>query len=275
MLKIVRVSSYDSLSELSPDVWEGFPDVSGLSVFVKPNLVWPACYWDGWATTRVEVTEMVVKHALEQGAKRVIVGDCGFKDQWQATMESTDYDELMELPNVEIIPLQDGPNFHKFTLKRLEKYRSLYGVKFSDYLLECDIIINVPKMKVHNMAGVTGAIKNMMGTMAQKGSMHPKGSVPILHKRLADLYDLTKNMVNFIVMDGIQGTEFSEQCGFPRDSNVLLFGTDQWEVDVAAAKLMGFNPAKVRYLRYISNDFDSVKVPKRLRQDYEKPLSWK
>ena len=275
MIHIVGNLSYENI-RVPPQVWGGLSDVKGKRIFIKPNLVNPITHYDSWSTTRVEIIEFIIEKLLLHDPKEIIVGECGFKDQWEATIQSTDYDELPEkYPIVKLIPLQDGANFHKFTLKRISNYRSLFGVKFSDYLLKSDVIINVPKLKVHNMALVTGAIKNMMGTMAQKGSMHPRGNIPVLHKRLADLYILTNKMVNFIVMDGIVGCEYSEQSGVPVNSGVLIFGTDQWEVDVAAAKLMGINPEDVKYLKYICKDFESVKVKSSLIKNYEKPLKYR
>jgi uncharacterized protein (DUF362 family) len=282
-MQIFEQKNYSSLSlNLLPDsFWMGFPDVRGATVFVKPNLVNPDTHWDHCSTTRVEVTDLVIQKLLAEKASKIIIGECGFKDQWKATMKSTGYKKLSKkYPKVKIIPLQDGPNFHKFTLKRIPKgsYRSLFGVKFSDYLLASDVIINIPKMKVHTMAGITGAIKNMMGTMTQKGNMHPRASIDILHKRLADLNTLTSKLVDFIVMDGILGAEYAEQSGRPVKSSVLLSGISQWEIDVAAAKLMGFNPRKIPYLKYINSNrshYDAVEVPSHLVKKYEKPLSWK
>lgn len=275
MVRIAEGLKYGNLiNGIPPKFFKDFPDVDGASVFIKPNLVSPRTRWDVPSTTDVRVVELVVQELVKRKAKHIVIGECGFKDQWEATLKSTNYLSLLKYP-VEIVPLQDGPNFHMFTLKRLEKYRSLYGVKFSNFLLGCNVVINMPKLKVHQMAGVTGAIKNMMGTMAQKGSMHPKANTTILHKRLADLYDLTKTMVNFVVMDGIKGAEYSEQCGRPVHSGVLLFGTDQWEIDVTAAKLMGVNPRRIDYLRFIRKDFESVKVPEHLVKHYEMPLSYR
>ena len=278
MIHIAKHNRYATLTfdSLPSDFWDGFPEVKGKSVFIKPNLVSPLSSWDFPSTTHVSVTSLIVQKVLSEGADRVVVGECGFKDQWDKTLKSTDYEMLTWMyPKVEIIPLQDGANFHKFSLRRLDNYRSLYGVKFSDYLLECEIIINLPKMKVHSMAGMTEAIKNMMGTMAQKGSMHPRANVAILHKRLADLYQLTSKMVNFIVMDGIEGAEYAEQCGHRVRSQVLISGTDQWEVDVAACKLMGINPQTIPYLKYIRTDFDSISVPLYLIKNYELPLAYR
>ena len=273
-MQIIQCSSYNNLSlhNIPEAFWTGFPYTKGKTVFIKPNLVNPITNWDKCSTTRVEVVELIIQKLFTQETKQIIVGECGFKDQWDATIHSTRYYRLVNKYNVDLIPLQDGANFHKFTLKRLKEYRSLYGVKFSDYMLKCDVIINVPKMKVHGMAGMTGAIKNMMGTMTQKGSMHPRANCHILHQRLADLYLLTSPMVQFIVMDGIIGAEYSEQCGRPVSSNVLISGTNQWEIDVAASKLMGIDPDEVMYLKYINADFNSVQVPRNLIKHYERPI---
>jgi uncharacterized protein (DUF362 family) len=277
MVNIVEHRTYKTLTvgAIPETFWSGFPTVRERSVFIKPNLVSPLSPWDFPSTTRVEVVELVVQKLLQANPRRIVIGECGFKDQWELTMLTTGYRRMAQKYGIEIIPLQDGANFHKFTLRRLEKYRSLYGVKFSDYMLECDVVINIPKMKVHCMAGITGAIKNMMGTMAQKGSMHPRASVPILHERLADLYQLTSQIVKFVVMDGIVGAEYAEQCGHPVRSKVLISGTNQWEVDVAAAKLMGVDPMGIGYLRNIGINFDSVQVPKHLVKQYEMPLKYR
>ena len=219
----------------------------------------------------------------ENGCKQIVVGDCGFKDQWEFTIQISGYDKLPDKYGVKLVGLQEGPRFHEFTLHRFDegrygKYLSLFGAKLSNTMLECDFVINVPKLKVHNMALVTGAIKNMMGTMAQKGSMHPRGSSHILHKRLHDYYFLQKDRVAACVMDGIVGSEFSEQYGIPKPANVLLSSEDMWTMDVAASKILGIHPSSVGYLQYIQNTlnipFDDIKVPEDLITPFELPVGY-
>ena len=279
-MQISRVDSYDRLEGIPSEFWESLPVVRGKKVFIKPNLVTPLTGWDLASTTDVNVVKALIEKLQDLGCCDISVGDCGFKDQWDATIKSTRYRILPKMYGIKLIGLQEGPNFHKFTLQRCShQYLSLFGVKISDYVLESDIWIDVPKMKVHKMALMTGAIKNMMGTMAQKGSMHPKGESSILHKRLCDLYFLMKDKIGFIVMDGIVGSEFAEQNGVPVQSNVMLSGTDPWEIDVAASKLMGVNPSRVKYLEYIRHfngrSFEEISVPEDLIKEYELPLGWR
>lgn len=273
---ISPVPSYETMG-VPTEFWKGLPVVRGKRVFVKPNLVNPLTPWDTSSTTRLEVVEFVVRKLIDEGAASIFVGDCGFKNQWEATVRSTGYDTLVRtFPGVELVPLQDGGNFHRFTLVRSEvgSYLSLFGAKFSDYVLESDVVVNVPKLKVHTMAVVTGAIKNMMGTMAQKGSMHPRGDIETLHRRLRDFYFLTRKFVGFVVVDGIDGAEYSEQVGVPRHSGVLISSTDQWEADIASAILMGVPPEKVPYLRLIG-PIPKIEVPEQYIQRYERPIRWR
>jgi len=277
--------SYD-LNELrkkasQSSIWEGFPDCSGKAVFIKPNLVTPPNRFDYQSCTHVNLVRIVAEMVLEGGADKVVIGECGFKNQWQKTMEFCSYQDLLSLsPKIEIIPLQDGPNFHKFSLVRLTKgeYLSLYGVKFSDYLLECDLVINIPKLKMHSMAFITGAIKNMMGTMAQKGSMHPKADPSILHKRLRDFYLLIQPRIKFCLMDGIIGAEYCEQYGVPVQSNLLISKTDCWKLDCMAASAMSVKPSEVPYLslikRFKMEEWPEL-IPLELRKPYERPLGWR
>lgn len=270
---------YSSLDkgEIPSAIWTGFPQsIDGKTIFIKPNLVFPPNRFDEQSCTHISVVRMVLQHIFHVGTpRRVMIGDCGFKDQFLSTMELSGYEKLLsDFPSVEIIPLQDGPNYHKYTLHRIETYRSLFGAKISDYVWDSDIIINIPKLKIHSLVTVTGAIKNMMGTMAQKGSMHPGGSSVILHKRLRDLYFLLKNRVNWIIMDGIVGSEYCEHQGVPVETRLLISGTDMWEVDCLATRVMGIDPSSVSYLRFIAEEgrvFPELPIGTEIRP-FELPL---
>ncbi len=299
---IVRDSYKDlSLKSIPEEFWKDFPSVKNKSIFLKPNLVIPPTEWEKASTTRKEVVDLVVQKLIQEGAKEIIIGDCGFRGQWQKTIHLSHYRRLPDkYPQVRLVGLQEPENFHRYNLFRLvptmipgmgitntqknvtelnleqKPYMSLFGAKFSEIVTSCDVLINIPKLKVHKMVYLTGATKNMMGIMAQKGSMHPKGDSAILHKRLRDLYFLTRDMVHFCVLDGIEGSEYAETGGIARSSKILASCTDPWEIDVLAAKLMGIMPHSIAYLEYIRRDlkrsFDEIEVPEHLIQKYELPL---
>ena len=283
MIKILSANSYH-LGALRTVMNSNlkFPSVRNKTIFIKPNLVMPPDRWDKHSITHINVIKIIIEMLQEQRCKEIIIGDCGFKNQWEKTLKLSKYSELeQKYSNLQVIGLQEGSNFHKFSLIRMKsgKYLSLYGAKLSDYMLNCDVIINVPKLKIHSMALITCCIKNMMGTMAQKGSMHPRANIRILHKRLRDFYFLLKPMVKYCLVDGIIGSEYCEQYGIPKRSNVLIFGDDMWETDCIASQIMGIDPDKVPYLRMIQ-DTINVKYPELIKykikpDEYEKSLAWR
>lgn len=282
MFSVARVGGYNIDSILQAEIWGGFPrNIRGARVFVKPNLVTPPTFWDVQSVTHSSVVAAVLSRLREAGAREIIVGCCGFKGQWERTLELSGYSDVVTEYGAEMVCVQDGENYHKYSMVRFaekEEYLSLFGIKVSDFFLSADVVINLPKMKVHNMAGVTGAIKNLMGVVSPKGSMHPGGSAPILHKRLRDLYKLLRDRVHWTLMDGIIGAEFAEQYGVPREAGVLISGTDMFQVDWAAAYYMGFPPGVVPYLRYIRDDGLGT-PPEGLEAHtpvfFERPLRWR
>lgn len=273
-----RNRCYTLESIKTAEVWKSFPNVKNRSVFIKPNLVVPPRKHDKHSTTNALVTEAVIRQCRDMGAREITVGCCGFRGRWEDTMKFSGYDEMCR--RYEIVPLcvQEGENYHKYSVRRLHDYLSLYGTKISDFVLEADVVINLPKMKVHTLAGITGAIKNMMGVISPKGSMHPRASIPTLHKRLRDLYYLMQPIVDWTLMDGIVGVEYAEHFGVPVKSGALISGTDLWEVDCVAARFMGWDVEEIPYLRYIADDRrDGSEIPAtpEFRLDFERPLYWR
>ena len=276
---IIRMTEYNLKKIYNSEIWKNFPEVKNKKVFIKPNLVTPPTQWDFQSITHPLILEAVLLKCIEGSPSQIVVGCCGFKGQWKRTIELSGYDKICQRYSCDLICLQEGENFHKYSLIRFsdkEEYMSLFGTKISDYLLEAEVGLNLSKMKVHSMARMTGSIKNMMGTISPKGAMHPKGSSDILHKRLRDLYLLMKKYVSWNLMDGIIGSEYNEQYGVSKQANVLISGKDMFEVDWAASQVMGMNPFEIPYLVYIRKrrnfQFD---VPKYFVVPFEKPIGWK
>ncbi|MEM1564210.1 MAG: DUF362 domain-containing protein, partial [Candidatus Bathyarchaeia archaeon] len=118
---------------------------------------------------------------------------------------------------------------------------ALRKVKVAKTALE-SVIISVPKLKVHRLATVTLGIKNMMGTIASKGSMH-NGR---LHANIADLVSLLKPSLT--VIDGIIAGEGHETNGNPVKMDLVIAGIDPVAVDAVGAAVMGIPPTKVKHL---------------------------
>ncbi|MEM3464698.1 MAG: DUF362 domain-containing protein, partial [Candidatus Bathyarchaeia archaeon] len=118
---------------------------------------------------------------------------------------------------------------------------ALKKVKVAKTALQ-SIIISVPKLKLHRMATVTLGLKNMMGALASKGSMHNGW----LSKNIADLASLLTPSLT--VIDGIIAGEGHETSGNPVEMDLVIAGVDSVAVDAVGAAVMGVDPKEVKHL---------------------------
>ncbi len=110
-------------------------------------------------------------------------------------------------------------------------------------------IIHLPTVKTHIFTTTTGAMKNAFG-----GLLNEKRhwTHPVIHKTLVDLLMIQKKIHRgiFAVMDGtFAGDGPGPRCMTPYVKNVLLASSDQTAIDAVAAKLMGFDPMQIQFMR--------------------------
>jgi hypothetical protein len=75
---------------------------------------------------------------------------------------------------------------------------------------------------------------------------------PVIHETLVDLLMIQKKIHRgvFAVMDGtFAGDGPGPRCMIPHVKNVILASADQVAIDAVAAKLMGFDPMSIKYIR--------------------------
>jgi len=110
-------------------------------------------------------------------------------------------------------------------------------------------IIHLPTIKTHVFTTTTGAMKNAFG-----GLLNEKRhwTHPVIHETLVDLLMIQKQIHRgvFAVMDGtFAGDGPGPRCMLPHVKNVLLASADQVAIDAVAAKLMGFDPLAIKFIR--------------------------
>ena len=110
-------------------------------------------------------------------------------------------------------------------------------------------IIHLPTVKTHVFTTTTGAMKNAFG-----GLLNEKRhwTHPVIHETLVDLLMIQKKIHRgiFAVMDGtFAGDGPGPRCMVPHVKNVMLASADQVAIDAVAAKLMGFDPLSIKYIR--------------------------
>jgi uncharacterized protein (DUF362 family) len=110
-------------------------------------------------------------------------------------------------------------------------------------------IIHLPTMKTHVFTTMTGAMKNAFG-----GLLHEKRhwTHSVIHETLVDLLTIQKEIHSgiFAVMDGtFVGEGPGPRCMVPHVKNYILASGDQVAIDAVAAKMMGFDPMSIKFIR--------------------------
>ena len=110
-------------------------------------------------------------------------------------------------------------------------------------------IIHLPTVKTHVFTTITGAMKNAFGGLLHR-NRHWTHSV--IHDTLVDLLMIQQDIHPgiFAVMDGT----FAGDGPGPRamrwhEKDILLASADQVAIDAVSARLQGFDPMSIRFIR--------------------------
>jgi uncharacterized protein (DUF362 family) len=110
-------------------------------------------------------------------------------------------------------------------------------------------IIHLPTIKTHIFTTTTGAMKNAFGGLLNE---RRHWTHPVIHETLVDLLMIQKKIHRgvFAVMDGtFAGDGPGPRCMNPYVKNIILASADQVAIDAIAAKLMGFDPLSIKFIR--------------------------
>jgi uncharacterized protein (DUF362 family) len=122
------------------------------------------------------------------------------------------------------------------------------GIRIPDYFQGRNIV-HLPTVKTHMYTTTTGAMKNAFGGLLSK---HRHYTHTWIHETLVDLLAIQKEIHPGIlaVMDGTTaGNGAGPRLMEPVVKNVILASADQVAIDAVAARLMGFDPLRIKYIR--------------------------
>ncbi|NOR15762.1 MAG: DUF362 domain-containing protein [Candidatus Aminicenantes bacterium] len=110
-------------------------------------------------------------------------------------------------------------------------------------------VVHLPTVKTHGHSVTTGAIKNAFGGLLKEVRHYAH---KYMHEVLVDLLIMQKELHPhiFAVMDGtVCGDGAGPRTMLPKVKNLILASGDSVAIDAIAAKLMGFDPLEIPYLR--------------------------
>jgi uncharacterized protein (DUF362 family) len=110
-------------------------------------------------------------------------------------------------------------------------------------------IVHLPTVKTHGHAVMTGSVKNAFGGLLREVRHYAH---KYMHEVLVDLLYMQRELHPsvFTVMDGtVAGDGAGPRTMIPRVKNLLLAASDSVAIDAIAARLMGFDPMAIPFLR--------------------------
>ena len=122
------------------------------------------------------------------------------------------------------------------------------GIHLPDYFLGKNIV-HLPTVKTHMYTTTTGAMKNAFGGLLSKYRHYTHSWI---HETLVDLLSIQKEIHPgiFAFMDGTTaGDGAGPRLTNPVVKDVILASADQVAIDAVAARMMGFDPMSIRYIR--------------------------
>ena len=212
----------------------------GDTVLLKPNML-SAKHPDQAVTTHPAVVRAVSELVVAAGGTPLI-GDSPGIGGFQKVAERSGIARAAEESGArlvdfsETVELQGSGTFRRITLARP--------------YWEADKIINLPKLKTHEMMTLTCGVKNLFGAVvgAEKAGWHLKAgaSRERFARLLLEIYLLKKPVLN--VVDAVMAMEGNGPgSGDPIAVGALLAGVNPVAVDVVAARLAGL-PQELLYV---------------------------
>jgi uncharacterized protein (DUF362 family)/ferredoxin len=250
-VSIIKCDSYHQ-AEVEAAVHQSLELLGGIARFVKPGqrvLIKPnilqAASPEAHITTHPAVVSAVVKEVLKAGG-RALVGDSpsnahAFVPQ---TYERTGIKKATEEAGGEMVYFQQEGVAEVKSPSNSQRIKMHWIAKV---VLEVDVIINLPKIKTHNLTLFTGAIKNMFGVVPgfYKSQFHINALRPRdLAELLVDVIQIARPKLN--IFDAVLGMEGNGPAGGePRKLGAIIASADYVAADAVGSCLIGFKPLAI------------------------------
>jgi len=218
---------------------------------LKLNLSWslyyPACSTEPWQLEGVLKTMLQDKYGKEKiiaAENKTVVTDVN------KGLEGNKWDRILKKYRIKFVPLPKvewvsyRPKAEMLALDKIFPE----GHKIPKFFVGKNVI-HLPTIKTHGHTVMTGSIKNSFGGLITERRHHCHAKI---HEVLVDLLQIQKEIHPgmFAVTDGaVCGDGAGPRTMIPKIKNYILAGADQVAIDAVAAKMMGFEPMKIKFIK--------------------------
>jgi len=222
------------------------PDVRGKRVVLKPNMVDVSA--DRPIHTDPRLVEAVAAHLADLGAREIVLAEgTSHNRDAEDLFRRSGYEALARRRGVRLIDL----NYDDLVIAKSVNPRAtlLRDMALPRTIAEAEVLISLPKMKTHKLAGITLSLKNMFGVLPgmvygwPKNTLHWNG-IPL---SICEINATVRT--HYAIVDGVVGMEgHGPIMGSAHKAGVLVMGDNALAVDATAARIMGVEPGRVDYL---------------------------
>jgi len=218
----------------------------GDSVLIKPNFVAP---FSG-AVTNFNIIEEVIEEVRKCGGEPIIGESAGFEFDTERTFDIIGATKFAQSIGVKLVNF-DAEHIEKIKVNQ----RFLKELTVPKIVLEADVLINIPKMKMHGITTVSFGMKNLMGipNRESRRKLHVLG----IERGIATLNTIFKP--DLTIVDGLTVMGSKAVYGTELDLGVIVAGKDVVSVDKVCCELIGIKPQNIKHIRYaIKEDLEQA-----------------
>ena len=208
-------------------------------ILLKPNLNNDMSALTG-GTTDLRILVAVIKSLQERGYNNILIGDGPNTGAFHSKINVFSRLKITDLAkkfDVKTIDFNHAPS--------VEVDLTTNKAKVAKICLDCDFLINLPKIKTHTEAALSMSLKNLIGCFSgfQKREIHEN-----FFENIIEMNKIIKP--DFHIIDGLVAMEGDgPSTGTPRSLGVIEAGTNPFILDLFCAKMIGFDYNEVPYLK--------------------------
>jgi uncharacterized protein (DUF362 family)/Pyruvate/2-oxoacid:ferredoxin oxidoreductase delta subunit len=243
-VSIVKCENYEH-KRVKNAIYHSLELIGGLEKTVKPgdNVLLKVNVITGFpperaATTHPAVVRSMIEIVKEAGGTPWVGDSSGAYGYTAQSLELSGIKKATEEAGGRLINFESTGAYHVKVDGKV-----LTSVNIAKPVIDCDVLISLPKMKTHMMTKYTGAVKSFYGTIpgSGKAAIHRLATTEeSFSNAVVDIFSVLKPKL--AVMDGIVGMEGEGAInGSPIESRVILSSMDCVALDAVASEVMGFH----------------------------------
>jgi uncharacterized protein (DUF362 family) len=224
--------------------------LKGKQVLLKPNIGRVAASGEGITTDALVVAGAA--DAFTKAGASVAIGESPITGvEIEEAFDVSGIARIARERSIRLIDLDARP----FVQVAVPEGRVINSLKVCPEVLEYDIVVSMPVMKMHMHTGVTLAVKNMKGCLWRRSKVkfHMLPQVKddeekTINIAISDMSGVLRP--DFSIIDGTTGMEgMGPGAGSPKPLGVVVAGFDPFAADAVSCRIMGTRAENVPHLR--------------------------